>query len=257
MRPSPRPTIGLGEQLPVEKSKAAREQQPGEQSTNPIYANATAASEKQETTYQTNHTVNIIWPIDRALTWFTGFLVLVGFMQVFLIWKTISYGTLSERAWISIEVGPISGLKELGDFRTNPTALLQNPDLIMRPMAQYRWINSGKTPARIIEARVEFKPVKERDLPPEPIYGPGKLHPILLAPARPMETQAYLPLDVEHISKLLKREEIMVFYGYIKYLDVHDRPHETRFCHIDVIPEYPVVPVYFTVGGPEAYNRFT
>jgi hypothetical protein len=220
-------------------------------------AKSAAATESREPTYQSNHTINLIWPTDHAITWFTVLLVIVGFVQVFLVWKTITYGRLSERAWVSIDVGPISGLKELGDFQIDPTPLHQNPDLIMRPMAKYRWINSGKTPARIVEARLEFKSVVERDLPPAPSYGPSKLHPILLAPFRPMETQAYLPLDVDHIFKLLAREEIMIFYGYIKYLDVHGKPHETRFCQIGVIPEYPIVPVYFTVGGPEAYNRFT
>ena len=149
--------------------------------------------------------------LEGKLVDYTWWLVAVGIVQfctfvaqAILLGVTIRRARLSERSWVSIELGYIRGMKELGDFRIDPARLIQQPDLIMRPLARYSWINSGKTPARIIEARLEFTTVVEKDLPAEPVYGPAKIHPILLTPGRPMRTQAVLILDVRYNQQVWK-----------------------------------------------------
>ncbi len=113
--------------------------------------------------------------LESKLVDYTWWLIAVGVIQfctfvaqAILLGVTIRRARLSERSWVSIELGQIRGMKELGDFRNDATRLINQPDLIMRPLAKYSWINSGKTPARIIEARLEFTIVREKDLPAEP-----------------------------------------------------------------------------------------
>lgn len=55
-----------------------------------------------------------------------------------------------------------------------------------------------------------------------------------------------------------ERKSSLWLYGYIDYLDINDRPHQSRFCFQYHVPGgFNPNPEGFYISGPEAYNRCT
>ena len=248
VRPHPSPTINHGASS---QQPPTAQQQPASPSLNP--PPTTSLSDGLEATL-----VDYTW-------WLVGVGALQGvilFFQAYLLKRTLQHARLSERPWVSIDNKiEVNGLRELGDFRRDLTPVkqnLRNPDWIMRIHARYSFLNSGKTPARITEMGLVFRTTVELKLPKEPNYGAlGRKLTFILPPNRPFETSAVLPLTPAHIVDLISSNQVMIFYGYVKYVDVLDETHESRFCQIARIPPIADYPIFFAFDGPEAYNKYT
>ena len=80
---------------------------------------------------------------------------------------------------------------------------------------------------------------------------------MLIPPNRPFYTVAVCPLDRNKILRLLGRWEVIIFYGFIEYLDVMNNSRETRFCYIGRFSALSTVPPTCGADGPPAYTRYT
>jgi hypothetical protein len=193
---------------------------------------------------------------------FTGLLVVVGFIQAKILGVTLKRNRLTERAWVSIDNRlEVKGFDQLDEFRKKlPDVLkhIDNPDWVMRIRVNYAFVNSGKTPAHIVEMGLVFRNVVEAKLPAEPNYlGIGRKITVILPPGRPFATVAFLPLFAKDMVEILNRRTIIIFYGYVIYLDIFGKRHESRYCEIArILPIDDLLP-YFQIDGPEAYNRFS
>ena len=55
-----------------------------------------------------------------------------------------------------------------------------------------------------------------------------------------------------------ERKSTLWLYGCINYLDINDRPHQSRFCFEYRVPGgFNPSPEGFYISGPEAYNHCT
>ena len=147
----------------------------------------------------------------------------------------------SERAWILVKPELPDGLR----------AAPQNQ------ITRFRWSikNVGRTPARLLEtdalaARIE----KMKDFPPEPRYvgKPLSMNEFLLVPNDSIPITWMIEGDSLTEGEVAKiREGLSLHfaaYGYVKYLDVFDKPHTMRFCHRFVV---------YADTGKEGFEPYT
>lgn len=143
----------------------------------------------------------------------------------------------SERAWVLV--------KRIG----NPEYWYAPEKLGYTPGMVFEFKVYGRTPARVIKAVFRLHPVPmkpgvkppEPDLPPIPDYESGIRNPEIPEEGRvlpPEETfQIRLQLDPptltnEQWEKLRDGETIMCAYGFIEYTDAFGRIRETRTCYL-------------------------
>jgi hypothetical protein len=124
--------------------------------------------------------------------------------------------------------------------------------------------NFGPTPAWITDSFILMIKTENMDyLPTEPLYLWGGLeNEIPVAPngATPEIGIALAPkmmLTPEEIRQIERRESFIYAYGIVKYRDVHNREHETRWGSIYFVPRGFDQVRGFRMAGPKAYNRHT
>lgn len=137
--PKPSPTVLPRENSQRDKSEAASQQRPSEESAASVHSEGAAKSEKNETTNQTLPTVNVIVPTDMALTWFTCLLVVVGFVQAWILLGTLTVSRAAERAYILAKCENAAGIA-VGD----------------KPRAVIILKNFGKTPAYRLQYQMQI-----------------------------------------------------------------------------------------------------
>jgi hypothetical protein len=136
--------------------------------------------------------------------------------------------------------------------------------------------NVGRTPARIegISVRYVRSSRKLDQMGSEPDYGEMSTEDFFLLPNTEMQVTATLSpergtLTKSQIEGIRNGTEVLFAYGIIKYRDVYNSLHETRFGYAYRTPEThyilkdgKVEPIsfgkaVFAHGGPAAYNRVT
>jgi hypothetical protein len=135
------------------------------------------------------------------------------------------YLTTSERAWIIVSSRFPAELHP-GDQET---------------ITRFRWDmkNVGKSPARLLEFNGVVSKA-ERSIPfPDPPRFFGSPHPLnklLLVPSDSWGITWVIegdPLLAEEVDAVkTAKDPMMISYGYIKYLDIFEKEHTTRFCQI-------------------------
>jgi hypothetical protein len=141
-----------------------------------------------------------------------------------------------------------------------------NPESKKGPSHSFEWnfVNCGKTPAFIDEIVGHMILVDSIDaLPPNPKY--GKPVPYLGDPIihqEKMKNERYSPMKDEREFSIIEAEyrsgkKVLFAYGFVRYRDIFDRKHETRFgLQYKAWPEFNHEYDGFVVGGPKKYNRF-
>jgi hypothetical protein len=159
-----------------------------------------------------------------------------------------------ERAWI---------FSEVHDMKR--TYIASSPIPVLTSF-QFHFTNHGKTPGRILRSCVNLETITSIEaLPLEPMYraiqdaGPfqtpittGQFHTVF----------AELSDHFGNDKRLLVSEgELMLcWYGFTEYIDIFDRPHETRFCYkyTVIVPQGGGLPSSGLVKwGHPKYNRAT
>ena len=166
----------------------------------------------------------------------------------------------SERAWII--ASPIEKSPQLGYvvFPGTPEESDYGKDTINVFGVAIK--NTGETPARLVEEAVCYKHVESlQDIPEQPIYGDCiSCNKLLLVTQDSVATISRLqpnPLLRKTQAVAIRRgKEFLYAYGFIRYLDVFGRIHETGFGYLYLFPlGGDPRPLGFTRDGlPPAYN---
>lgn len=182
----------------------------------------------------------------------------------------------SERAWIevlpynwSIEFYP---KWETGD--PVPEGPMGTWPISHRFAAQIK--NLGRTPAKIEGIAVRYVRTSRnvRDMDPEPDYGEIDTEQFSLLPNSEMAATAILSpgsgvLAKAEVTAIQEGREFLYAYGVVKYRDVYERPHETRFGYAYRTPDSHYIlndgkvetisfgKAVFQHAGPAAYNEVT
>ena len=182
----------------------------------------------------------------------------------------------SERAWIevlpynwSIEFYP---KWETGD--PVPEGPMGTWPISHRFAAQIK--NLGRTPAKIegIAVRYVRSSRSARDMDPEPDFGEIDTEQFFLLPNSEMAATAILSpesgvLTKAEVTAIQDGKEFLYADGVVKYRDVYDRPHETRFGYSYRTPDSHYIlkdgkvetisfgKAVFQHAGPAAYNHVT
>jgi hypothetical protein len=190
---------------------------------------------------------------------FSGALVAVGALQVGLLYGMRREAALSERAWIAFKLEKVEGLDEVLKYQRNPAVLDEQIVYVLLGF-KYSTINSGKTVARVINASINATCITAEalaSLPAEPNYPKAahKYAPFLLVPNRRDPYKEFLALDRDDVKALLAGEIGLMFYGFVQYRDVLEKPHESRCCMIYRPTKQPHH-IVFRFDGPDAYNQY-
>lgn len=202
-----------------------------------------AASQQRGYDQQASTNRRMIW-LTGLLTFFTGCLVVVGFIQA-AIYRQIHRTTLAiERAWISLDDLEV----ERQGYGFITTVSL---------------INSGRTPAKIAEVNITVRghltnaahvfQVIGKPLPPVAEYAPGDFAPPLLIVSNEISRWTCESHDEEAIHFLGSHPHAghVWIYGYVKYTD---RLHQGEVWEYRWIRER--APLRSTPGRMMfAYNR--
>ena len=189
---------------------------------------------------------------------FTGLLVVVGFLQVLVLyvqWRLIcrqdEHFTNSERAWII--VSPVEAAPVLG-FIPGPGDALDAPGRDRRNAFTCSIKNTGRTPARLVASSLQYRKIDSlKDVSQVPDY--GKMLPfddLLLVVGDSVGDLAYLypqiVLNKPEVEAIQGQKAFLYAYGKVVYKDVYNETHETKFGYVYHMP----------VGGdpkPRGFNR--
>ena len=136
--------------------------------------------------------------------------------------------------------------------------------------------NLGRTPAKIEGIAVRYVRTSRsaRDMDPEPDFGEIDTEQFFLLPNSEMAATAILSpesgvLTKAEVTAIKDGREFLYAYGVVKYRDVYDRPHETRFGYAYRTPDSHYIlkdgkietisfgKAVFQHAGPAAYNHVT
>ena len=134
---------------------------------------------------------------------------------------------------------------------------------------QFNWAcgNTGRTQAELTKIWARFIVINDlRDLLPIPDYSARNERMYQGEPLAPnskdqqtewFSTPLESKLPNETISDMMNKRECLLYaYGYVKYVDVWGRPHETRFGILRDPRGRPSLDSWI-VAGPSAYNKTT
>jgi hypothetical protein len=174
-----------------------------------------------------------------------------------------------ERAWIAVTNDEFPRIFEWDRFP---------PEERKRGMYSFTLKNHGRTPARVISARVRFHSIRNiSDLPELPAYGDAKA---TIYNVIPRDGKIVVPGEEFYIGALFEGTEdnpglnaldesqwrnhqvAVICYGYVGYKDAFHRRHETRFCYevrniTDFFASPPRDNPQSSVSGPPEYNKAT
>jgi hypothetical protein len=154
-----------------------------------------------------------------------------------------------QRAWLLVSL-PANASEAVARFVPDPMRL---EILYIYPVLR----NYGKTIARITLAKARLVALPDaQPLPAEPDYEGPDFHTVaattLLPPDAP--AQGLQPgISSMNFTPVRERNATLWLYGFVDYLDLNDRPHQTRFCFKYHVPGgFNPTPEGFYVFGPDA-----
>jgi hypothetical protein len=214
-----------------------------------------------------NDAANESLNIQRKMEWFTGVLALVGALQVWILVGTLiaikrqaSHMETSERAW----------LVAIPENAQIPPSV-DNPSGVVLSQCSVRYVNTGKTPAFVLEIghRAVVQDMKQPlpDIQPAyaecaPVGSPMKEVSKWDGDGFPVQPESHIIknwIGTWSVSAKRIRTGFDFFwvYGYVKYRDTFGHSRETWYCYrwdpgIGTNAE-----PTFTADGPKGYNRVT
>jgi hypothetical protein len=132
-----------------------------------------------------------------------------------------------------------------------------------------KFVNVGKTPARIINASLKYILVNSlEDLPAVPVDSPSDPQPrIIVAPNMGADPKEFIGaaaileqpegmLSADEHTAVYKGEKILYAFGFVRYLDVYEKERETRFGYKFSVGDA-LSHGGFQQDGPASYRRTT
>ncbi len=191
------------------------------------------------------------------VTWSTWALVGVGFFGTWAaVWTLVTIQGQT-KALMDADHALILILWE-NLIHVNP----ENPGVLSHC---FRWHfkNSGKSPTFIQKISSRFIVIKSlEDLPRKPVYLPPREVSYEMEPLLPDKTFGALYAPVESNlpyeqleADVIGKKCLLFAYGFVQYLDIYRRRHETRFGIL--YDRSPGRLDHWRLAGPPAYNRYT
>jgi hypothetical protein len=199
-----------------DKSKTASQHRPSEEGAVSVHPEGTAEGEKHETAKKAAPAINVIVPTDTTLTWFTCFLVVVGFIQAWILRGTLTVSRAAERAYVLVRCDQAAGI-----------GLGQKPSVVLT------FKNFGHTPAYRLQYRstlvfTDYPMPNDFQLPqlkkppsPEMTISQGVEY------GNPIVSS--IALTQERINEIASRDCGMLIYGKVTYRTLR-RWHYTNFA---------------------------
>ena len=131
---------------------------------------------------------------------------------------------------------------------------------ILTISAHYIVFNSGKTPARVTSATVNFVCEDPATLPDKPDYNIPNRNVKLNSCSRQaenFEVLSELRWGHRRFGELFGGDRALIIYGFMNYTDVLNRQHETRYCFICKFPRFWPAPMVFNPSGKPNYILYT
>ncbi len=170
----------------------------------PIQPKITAEPQETKTTYQTNHAIKFVTEPDTTLDYFTAALVIVGFIQAWVLRSTLIISRASERAYIMVKCENAAGIA-VGD----------------KPRAVIVLKNFGKTPAYRLQhqSQISFAVYPMSDDYTLPKLRGLKSREMTITPqidyGNPVV--ASKPLTQEHFDEIEAHDGRLFIYGTVTY----------------------------------------
>lgn len=214
------------------------------------------ASEKKTQTEQTPHELPPWWDV----TWGTWSLVAVGACAAgFALWTLLAIrqqGKIMMNADRAVMVVDWENFIHLNPENTGTGTLAHCFNWTVR--------NCGGGSGFIYEVFSRFILTESLDtLPKDPVYGmPISYRSEPLMSGKQTDPGIYTPLEgtmsYEEVETAHRtKSQVLYAYGFIRYRDIHNRKHETRFgLYYDSAPEMRKDFDRFLIGGPKAYNEY-
>jgi hypothetical protein len=182
-----------------------------------------------------------------------------------------------ERAWLLVEDIQLPNDPISPTIDTSISGRLHLPGLLLVDVqpASFLIKNYGKTPGIIFDIDARLEVGTDRSKPPSPdIYDPNPHkwvvalwmnQPIIkieyIVPQNQFKVDKCNPFGFhiwsdDKITRIRNDADFLWAYGIVRYRDVYDRKHETRFCYRYVVPPEEAVP-HFCLRGPEEFNKCT
>jgi hypothetical protein len=199
--------------------------------------------------------------IDWRLWVFNGLLVVVGLLQVWLLFGTLKVTKTAadaakasadavvngERAWLLMDShGPILQRPQDG-FYQSPVTLK----------------NFGKTPAKVIAINIAIQIESSRESPSDTTVYDGETHavvPDMIPQGIPMPYMACsdAPVSPEQVDQIRDEKRFLWLCGSVRYEDIfrQDPIHETRFCYLRE-DRHDGMGMFWYEAGPPEYNHAT
>ena len=124
------------------------------------------------------------------------------------------------------------------------------------PLLSYRFTNGGLSPIFVTETSVTFR-YMDVPLPKAPVYADfTELANTPISGEKDFIPRTVVVNSLEESDRKKAEDNGFVLYGIVKYKDIFDREHETRFCVLWHMPPMMNEAAFFRHGGLE-YNKHT
>lgn len=140
-------------------------------------------------------------------------------------------------SYVAVTLFTLRAIKDQATIAKENVARLERPWLVAatpqftggsQVIVVLQIVNYGKSPAWITEATFTLKMMPVSDLPKEPDYGAIKpIHPVNLPPGESCRTELFQDVNWNQDEP---KGVTPILWGFVKYRDVFQTIHETRFC---------------------------
>jgi hypothetical protein len=196
---------------------------------------------------QARYLIGSMCGID-PLTIFTCLLVVVGFLQFWILKQNRDAARGLERPWVGFSIVDDRGFEGLQRLLEDGG---RNPPPASPIWVRFELANGGRVPARVVEGSITFGHVGwPAKWPAEPTYQPTQQREMLLLPNVPrrewIECEPFTPSQLEELRLNARR---LLLFGFVRYEGLFGQTYETRFFMV----RDPAGG--FRLDGPRSYNR--
>ncbi len=213
---------------------------------------------------------------DRVYWVFSGLLVVVGFLQAWLLFGTLRVirrqGVSMRRQTAILRRSVLLARRSANAAKKGAEAALLNAQAIVN--AERAWIvmefieespgqfklaatNYGRTPAQVIGYNIQHSSTfADSDLPPNPLEysdSPSPQGQPFLVPTEEWPIESFSVDKAKHSLPGATQQKPMLYWGVLRYRNIiNNAEHDTWFCQ-----RYDARKGWFVLAGPPSYNRCT
>jgi hypothetical protein len=197
---------------------------------------------------------------DKLLVIFTGLLVMVGACQAYYLLKTVEATGGAAEAAQDAAIGLKSAERPhmvVSELKVSGRNSAPNAEGNVEILLAIQVMNFGRSPAFVRDLSLQI--IFGKELPSVPAYTTAQQLRGATVPTRSWGTEwpekIGVPAFLVQLSNVQKAE--MFVFGYFKYADIFELPHETAFAYQIIFDPGADSSKHFTAADPSAYWRYT